>query len=348
MTEFFAAANTEHGFKSLFGTLFSPETHEKLYILKGGPGSGKSTLLKKIGATAEAKGYETEYFACSSDTDSLDAVTIPALGISVLDGTAPHTTDPLYPGAVERIVNLGEAFDFAGLRKHRAEIVTLCRAKGEAYRTAYRFLAAAGRMTHEREELISTVFLAGKADGAVKRLAATLKKAERGAERQRYLSAIGTKGYISLDTLRKKAKKIIAVTERHGAEFLFMHRLHAALAHETIAMTVCKTPLTDSQIEAIYLEGEGLLFAVMSEDAAQKADKIISSGRFISREGLAAKRARIRFAEKCMKALSEGALTALCEAGKYHEKLEAIYGRHMDFSRIDEVTEGLLSEIFSE
>ena len=43
MEKYFAAANTESGFFSLFDEVFSPEHLRRIYILKGGPGTGKST-----------------------------------------------------------------------------------------------------------------------------------------------------------------------------------------------------------------------------------------------------------------------------------------------------------------
>ena len=147
MTKFFAAANTEDGFFSLFDEIFPPEKLKRIYILKGGPGTGKSTLMRSVGFTAEANGYDAEYYYCSSDTGSLDGVVIPALGIAVMDGTAPHMTDPRYPGAVERIVNLGEAFDLAGLEGERERLLSQISAKRDAYRTAYRYLSAAGHRT---------------------------------------------------------------------------------------------------------------------------------------------------------------------------------------------------------
>ncbi len=347
-TEFFAAANGEDGFYSLFSDIFSPETHRRLYILKGGPGSGKSTLMKKLGEEAEKRGFAAEYYACSSDTDSLDGVRIPALSVAVLDGTAPHTQDPVYPGAVERIVNLGEGFDHAALAGEREKLSSLVRAKGEAYRAAYRFLGAAGRMMHEREELLCAVFLGKKADAAILRLVSSLKKVQKGRVRERYLSAIGTKGYVTLDTLRKKAGTLYAVTEKHGAEYLLMGRLFDAFSEAGLAMTVCRTPLVRGQIEGIYLEGCDIFFSVMNEEDAMRADKVLNAGRFLLREGLAARRGRIRFAEKCGATLLDGALSSLREAGRLHGELEAIYGRHIDFSVIDEISEKLRREIFTE
>ncbi|WP_449536677.1 PRK06851 family protein [Ferdinandcohnia sp. Marseille-Q9671] len=70
------------------------EDYEKRYIIKGRPGSGKSTLMKKIAKHAEQNGLSVEYFHCAFDPKSIDMIIIPKLGVSIVDGTAPHVVDP--------------------------------------------------------------------------------------------------------------------------------------------------------------------------------------------------------------------------------------------------------------
>ncbi len=346
MRRFFAAANTEAGFYSLFGEIFSPEKFRRIYILKGGPGSGKSTLMKRIGAQAEKKGLETEYICCSSDTRSLDGVIIPSLATAVLDGTAPHVCDPVYPGVTERIVNLGEAFDEAGLAEKRDLLTALIREKNERYQTVYRYLGAWGEMEKERDAAIAPIFLAGKADAAVKRFLASLRYAEKGSETNRYISAIAADGEKTLDTLEHMAKNVYAVTGKYGLSYFYMERLYRALSASGIASIVCRTPLSRLRIEAIFIQGENILFTVCDEKTAARAYKTVNCMRFIRKDALAAERTRLRFAEKCGEGLMAGALAALREAGALHAKTEAVYGEHIDFARVNTIGRNILSEIF--
>ena len=92
--QYFLGANAPTGFYSLYDGLLPPEKARAIYILKGGPGCGKSTLMRKIGAWAEESGLKTEYILCSGDPDSLDAVILPALGVAIVDGTAPQGVVP--------------------------------------------------------------------------------------------------------------------------------------------------------------------------------------------------------------------------------------------------------------
>ena len=69
---YFAASNSHKGFISYFNEIFRSSQISHLYIIKGGPGTGKSRFIREIASDAEALGYDTEYYYCSSDQSSLD------------------------------------------------------------------------------------------------------------------------------------------------------------------------------------------------------------------------------------------------------------------------------------
>ncbi|MBQ2794240.1 MAG: hypothetical protein IKL79_04145 [Clostridia bacterium] len=142
---FFGARNSHDGFKSMFGVLFAPEKYDKLFILKGGPGTGKSTLLRGAVSFANEMGIDASAVLCSSDVSSLDGVILSRGGksVAIIDGTAPHTKDPVFPGAIDEIVNLGDGFDIKYLEGRKSEIVSRSRKKSAAYSSAYRTLFAA-------------------------------------------------------------------------------------------------------------------------------------------------------------------------------------------------------------
>ena len=130
---YFASANTCDGFLHYFGRIFDPNQLQRIYIIKGGPGSVKSSLIRKIANQAEELGEKTERFLCSSDPDSLDGAILMDRKIAILDGTAPHLTDPNYPGAVETIVNTGAFWNKKKLTDRKEEILELTREKKRYY-----------------------------------------------------------------------------------------------------------------------------------------------------------------------------------------------------------------------
>ena len=138
---FFPGSNTCRGFHGYFDELLPDDATERAYIIKGGPGVGKSTLMKRVGAAWEKQGRQVEYYCCSGDPTSLDAVV--SGGRMLMDGTAPHVMDPVLPGAADGILNLGVCLDERVMALHRDEALALGRDIKRCYARAYRYLAGA-------------------------------------------------------------------------------------------------------------------------------------------------------------------------------------------------------------
>lgn len=139
----YPGGNTRYGFYSFYDYMALPQIERKV-ILKGGPGVGKSIFMKKIGSYFEQKELDMEYHWCSSDNGSLDGLVIGKQKICLLDGTAPHVVDPIYPGAVDEIVNLGDYWDRGQLRAARKQIIKLSQDISLYFKIAYQKLHLAG------------------------------------------------------------------------------------------------------------------------------------------------------------------------------------------------------------
>ena len=144
VTNFFLGANSGGGFHNLFPQLTADKDAYDLMILKGCPGNGKSTFMRRIGEALEAAGAAVEYICCSGDPASLDAVLFPELCCGVVDGTAPHVLEPVYPLAVQRYVDLSRFCDVAAAKASSEEIVR-CIAEAEMAnsRAGHALMAAA-------------------------------------------------------------------------------------------------------------------------------------------------------------------------------------------------------------
>ena len=145
---YFPGANTGLGFVNRFDGIVPPWAKPHYtYVLKGGPGVGKSTLMRKVAARAAAKGYTVEEFRCASDPDSFDAVRVAELRVVLLDGTAPHSIDPVIPGACDEVIDLGHFLRHEEFMREATTLRARFAANKAHYARAYACLAAARALT---------------------------------------------------------------------------------------------------------------------------------------------------------------------------------------------------------
>ena len=122
---YFPGNNTPEGFFSYYKYILGQREANKIICIKGGPGTGKSTFLNKIANHFAKKEEAIDYLHCSADENSLDGIILKNRKIAIIDGTSPHTIDPITPGAVDKIINLGEFWNEDGIAVNKEEIIDL-------------------------------------------------------------------------------------------------------------------------------------------------------------------------------------------------------------------------------
>ena len=116
----------------------------QLYLIKSGPG------LRQIHHD-EAAGPGSRQGRSSASTapatpDSLDGVVFCDKDAAILDATAPHTLEPLAPGADEVVVSLYHTISPEALRPHRDQIRDLFAQNAALRSRAARYIASAGSL----------------------------------------------------------------------------------------------------------------------------------------------------------------------------------------------------------
>lgn len=150
---YFPGNNTPLGFFSYYRFILGQREANKIICVKGGPGSGKSTFMKRVAEHFANMGESIDYLHCSADENSLDGVVIKERKIALIDGTSPHITDPITPGAVDKIVNLGEFWNEEGIAASKDEIIDLNEECSEWYKVAYNYLNAAKSLFRSLESI---------------------------------------------------------------------------------------------------------------------------------------------------------------------------------------------------
>ena len=325
----FAAVNSGHGFHSFYHRIFEGEGIVKRYVIKGGPGTGKSSFLRGVAREAAKRGREVTPYRCSSDPDSLDAVVLDGK-IVLLDGTAPHATEPELPGARDEIVNLGVFWDGEKLTEHYNEIVSYGALKSAAYRRAYRFLSAAMEVEGINRDLILPFVKTEKLEGAVARLMRSHPRGQGFVIVPGIADSVGMRGRVRLDTYEREAERLFVVDDYFGTGSLWLSALIGEAARRECALRVSYSPLNPDLPDAVFFTESGLCFTV-GEHTEREPRGRINMKRFVDSEGFAPRKSEFRANERLIRGLMASAEEALREAGRYHMELERIYGACMDF-----------------
>ena len=333
VTRFFAAANGYNGFRSNFDKVFSPSDFRKLYVIKGGPGTGKSTLMRKISNRFLDSAEITEIY-CSSDPKSLDGVIIKKNGvkIGIVDGTSPHTVEPIYPGAVEQIVNLGDSFDYNALTERSEHIIELNKIKKEYYNKAYSALNIAGLIHKYINDYIAINELYYKAEEKVDKVIASLEMTKTRLENNAfYVGAFCKDGYIFIENSIKK--EILSIWGDGISEYIFMTKLKEKLDKNKYIKRVFTSAFSQELYDRI--ETERYIFTLKRDDKAIDSTSLFE----VSDE------------YKRLKAMYDNTINevkyAFENASKYHFKLEDIYSSCISFENHSDKYNEIVDEICS-
>lgn len=340
-SRYFLAANTPDGFLSYFDELYNPYTDSLCYIIKGGPGTGKSTLMKKIALALEAKGASVERIYCSSDPDSLDGVICREKGFAIADGTSPHVLEPRFPGASETIINLGQFWNEAILRKNRDRIISLTLENSLYHRKSTAYLSAAGKLKRQSVSIVSEFVKEEKIHSFSLRFASRefpkKTSAEPGRKYRRLLSAITPEGRIFLgDTVKNAASRIIGIRDRYSAASpLLLEEIGEAAVVRGYDVIFCPSPMLPECTEHIIIPEKNLaLLSITGDFPAVACDRIIHCERFL-REDLKESRQLLKFNDTLCRDLTDCSVELLRKAKDTHDLLEKEYSKAMNYEALD-------------
>ncbi len=352
---YFVCANSAYGFWNFF-----PETLDSLkrvFILKGGPGTGKSTLMKRLGTYLWEKGEDVDYIHCSSDPTSLDGVLFCGKKVAVVDGTAPHVIEPTAPGAKEEYLNLGVLWDSQKLIPHREEILRYKAWISHCYRDAYDFLGQAKEI-HDRWEKVygenTDYALLNEITEAF--LDEVLGKAPKGKGEgkvsHRFFGALGKDGTVNfLESLLAGVQNRCFIKGRPGTgKSTLMKKLVERAGKQGLDAEVYHCSFDPTSLDMVVLPQ--LSFGVFDATAPhelfpeREGDWVLDLYQGAVRPGtdednfelLSLYRReygeQINLARACLR-----------EAKAYHDDLEEIYGKAMDFSGMENIILELKSYI---
>lgn len=345
--QFFLGSNTKRGFVPLFDQLRDPHGGHRLYILKGGPGTGKSTLMKKIANALEDQGHFVEYIHCASDPDSLDAILDHDSRIAMVDGTAPHTMDPDYPGAYDIIINLGDAWNIEMLTPNREKIMEISSRISRCHKMAGACIAAAASLLDSNKDLAKAYVNQNAVKALALQITRELKDNVSGREIQRLLSAVTVgKMLFYENTLTTLSEKLYIISDEWGAASdMLLSYIRDYAVNNSLGFITCYCSIrVPDKIDHLLFPSLKLGIATSNTFHEIRSEKaIITEGLMgtIDRYELKAMTNHRDIAKQ----LLEAAAGHVERAKALHDELEKYYIQAMDYDRIEQIYHRLLDDI---
>ncbi len=348
--DYFLGASCPDGFFSLFEKAYAPEEGWTACIIKGGPGTGKSSLMKRIAGAAAQKGERCERAFCSSDPASLDAVILPERKFIVMDGTAPHTVNPRYPGVCEYILDLGECWDKSRLIPHRDRILRLTDACSACHRQAQRCLKAAGAFRNAYLELTNPLIDTEKISRTALRMRENLPKKGKGDFlEERLLSAVTKDGIkVFEETIHNQCDVCIPVDDRWSrCSGLLLRKIGELLRKDEFGVILCYCSQAPDTVEHVIVPEAGIAWSAANRLHSVDEGRTVHASRFMKRALSSEERKALTENEKNEKFMLDQASAHMRDAKMLHDELEEYYIAAMDFERISEKGDRLTAELYS-
>lgn len=366
LPQFFLASNTPQGFFSLFNHLYYPEQDWFCYIIKGGPGTGKSTLMKKIVEVSQKNKIKTELIYCSSDPNSLDAVIFPEIKKCIVDGTAPHTLDPIYPGISDKIINLGDFWNEKKLKKQKHKLLNLFADNKKFHNNSRALLKFIGKIQNIKNSIVKNYIRSNVieeySEKFFKQFYDEFKSPNANCafghfEKLRFLDAFTPDGHTFFsETINALcAKGVYIIEDKYDlAANEFLQKIKLKMIANNFDIISCPHPIAPKdRLRAVLIPSIEVAFIAINPITEKKLLKIkktykkINAERFFDLTALKEHKNSVKFYEKIILELEKDVEINLKKALKNHDEIEKIYASSMNYSQVDKVSNKLIRDIIS-
>lgn len=349
----FPGNNTAQGFFSFYRYILPQEQAKRIFCLKGGPGTGKSSFMKKLGNHFYNLGYNIEFHHCSSDPNSLDGIVIKELNVAVLDGTSPHVVDPIHPGAVDEVINLGDAFNTDLLESHKNEIMLVTKKIGSNFNRAYRLFASAKNVHEDWSYINSSALNMNKVYlliDELKNKILTDSHKDFGSERHLFSTGLTPDGIVSYNKdLSQEVEHLYVIKGGPGLKKSeILKSIGKEAQRQGLFVEYFHDPLIPDRIENILLPSISTgLFTTNEISRINYNSTKLDMKDLCDQDILNENSEKILFDKRQFDILINEGLSCITAAHELHDDLETYYIDAMDFSIVDAIYESTLNKIES-
>jgi hypothetical protein len=339
-TTVFPGNNSAEGFYSYYRSGIT--AMEWIYILKGGPGTGKSTFMRHLAASFRDRGFDVELWQCSSDDDSLDGLLIPALKTAIIDGTAPHTMDPVYPGVREVILNFGDYWQNGTLLKDGDSIIALIDRIKETFDRAYGYLREAGSYDDQLLKLRETQKNA-KNTTEINEIVKKIFGGETPVVRHLFAIAVTPSGIrnLTFDICHDMKKRYFLRGKRGLGQQSYLRTIIAAGEKYDTSMDIYHGHIHPEEIAMVVFSD---LNTVVAAAEVIPAEEIKEGDHIINFAGEKTSEEEQRLEDRRDDVIKKG-IAEIDKAHRLHDDLELFYSGAMDFESISRLEKSIFQKI---
>ena len=348
---YFPGANTPEGFVSYYGDILSQNEACRIFCIKGGPGTGKSTLMKDIGSYYLQKGINVEFLKCSSDPASLDGLLVNDKNIAIIDGTSPHITDPVNPGAVDEIINLAEHLDSDMLIEDKRKIIDLSRTISETFAQAYVYLKCTDAVYRRLNDIYKKYICEDKLYELIMSISLPDKRNKTGKKKRFFGSSITSSGLVNeFRSLTKEVRDIYLIEVPGGYKPSgIIDFLSGRIMNQGYDVEELYCPMKPNETaEHIISKEAGLALFTCNEYHGKDIFEPDKVRALIKADIMPITDTDKNMIEELKNVANENigsAIKHLKIAKKKHDELENYYIKAMDFDAVNKIKEQIIKRI---
>jgi len=323
----FAGASTHLGFIDFFEYVMPLQNAKKRYYLKGSSGSGKNTFLKKIITERENTKNLIELFHCANDPNSLDAIAIPHLGLSVMDATYPHSHDPQIPIAVDMIIDFAQFLDEKKISIHVDTLKQLYIDKKNSRKKINSYLSALHNVYSAENSTINKHIISESVQKYSTKIIQSndIDIKHKGTDRKLFLSAITPDGFITfVDSYFDDTQTVYGLGNSCVASGLFLCQLKDNALMYGIDTESFYNPFDPTILEHLHLPQLGIAFVSTGDFGCKK--EVTSQIFPISSK-----------TSDLFKCLLDTIVNAMNESNSIHYQIESLYIEAMNFEGLNQL-----------
>lgn len=265
--------------------------------------------------------------------------------------TAPHVVDPVNPGAVDEILNMGQCWNEEGFKHFRRNIIDINKEVGRTFRRAYRYIGAAKLVHDDWSNFNSEALNISKLNNLKEELKdkiLTTPVSHSGFDRHLFATAFTPDGIVTyVDTIYSNYKDIYVLNGGPGTgKSDILDYISKEALKRGHYVEIYHDPLIPDRIEHIFIPDLSTAILTSNEiNQKQFNGYQVYMDTVLNTYVLNKNRDEIKQSSESFYQLLNKGLEIISHAKQLHDQMETYYIPNMNFNKVNEVSDTVINKI---